>query len=116
MITDPDIWNAAATMIDHHGENAETVAVKQIGQMIDQNDPGGQLVWFRIREAIAALQSKPNQQASLAAPGVVERTGFGTRPNPEMGHDEQFPPPIASAVGSVKRPSPENAAMTWLRR
>jgi hypothetical protein len=62
MITDPDVWNAAAMMIRHHGEKAEAVALKQLGQMIDQNDPSGQLVWFRIREAIAALQSKPNSK------------------------------------------------------
>jgi hypothetical protein len=62
MITDPDVWNAAAIMIRNHGEKAEAVAVKQIGQMIDQNDPGGQLVWYRIREAIAALQSKPSSK------------------------------------------------------
>ena len=59
-ITDPDVWNAAAIMIRNHGQKAEAVALKQIGQMIDRNDRRGQLVWYRIREVIAALQSKPN--------------------------------------------------------
>jgi hypothetical protein len=58
-IPDIDIWRAANLLIEQHGEGAEAIAIHQVEEMNDRNDLGGQLVWLRIRQAIAVLQTKP---------------------------------------------------------
>jgi hypothetical protein len=55
-ISDLDIWRAAHLLICRHGANAEIEAARRADLMLDRD---GQLVWIRIRRAIAELQAPP---------------------------------------------------------
>jgi hypothetical protein len=57
MIFDLDIWRAANLLIQRHGVDAEIEAAKRADQMLERGDLDGNLVWKRIRRAIAALQA-----------------------------------------------------------
>jgi hypothetical protein len=57
MISDLDIWRAANLVIREHGENAEIVATQRADLMLDRGDRDGQLVWLRIRRAIAEWEA-----------------------------------------------------------
>lgn len=59
MISELDIWRAASLLIRQHGADAELVAAQRADEMLDCGDGEGQLVWMRIRRAIAALQDSP---------------------------------------------------------
>jgi hypothetical protein len=59
MISDPDIWRAANLLIDQHGVEAETVAIRRAEEMNEQNDLGGMIIWLRIIEAIRLLRTPP---------------------------------------------------------
>jgi len=54
-----DIWRAANLLIGQHGAEAEIVAAQRADLMLDRGDRDGQLVWLRIRRAIAELQAAP---------------------------------------------------------
>ena len=58
-----DIWRAANLVIEQHGENAEIVAAQRADLMLECGDPEGRLVWLRIKQAIAELQSAPTGPA-----------------------------------------------------
>ena len=64
MIPDRDIWRAGNLLIREHGADAEVVAARRCDEMLERGDRDGQLVWLRIRRAIAELQTvsvgKPN--------------------------------------------------------
>jgi hypothetical protein len=57
MISDLDIYRAANLLIERHGADAVIEAARRIDAMLDRGDPDGQLVWLRIKRAIAALQA-----------------------------------------------------------
>jgi hypothetical protein len=59
MIPDRDIWQAANLLIREHGGDAEIVAARRADEMLERGDRDGQLVWHRIRQAIAELQAVP---------------------------------------------------------
>jgi hypothetical protein len=44
-------------VIRQHGNDAEIVAAQRADQMLERGDRKGQLVWMRIRRAIAELQA-----------------------------------------------------------
>jgi hypothetical protein len=56
-ITELDIRRAANLLIHLHGADAELEAAQRADLMLDRGDRDGQLVWVRIRGAIAALQA-----------------------------------------------------------
>jgi hypothetical protein len=59
MIPDRDIWRAANLLLRKHGVDAEVVATRRADEMLERGDRDGQLVWIRIRRAIADLQTVP---------------------------------------------------------
>jgi hypothetical protein len=59
MIPDRDIWRAANLLIREHGAEAEAVSARRADEMLERGDHEGQLVWFRIRRAVAQLQAVP---------------------------------------------------------
>ena len=59
MITDRDIWRAANLLIREHRGDAEIVAARRADEMLDRGDRDGQLVWLRIKRAIAELLIAP---------------------------------------------------------
>jgi hypothetical protein len=59
MIPDLDIWRAANLLIREHRGDAEFIAAKRADEMLDRGDRDGQMVWLRIRRAIAELQAAP---------------------------------------------------------
>jgi len=59
MVLDLDIYRAANLLIARYGENAEVEAARLIDRMLDHGDRDGQLVWLRIKRAIAVLQAPP---------------------------------------------------------
>jgi hypothetical protein len=59
MVSDLDIWRAAALLIRKHGSNAKLEAAKRADLMFDCGDIEGQLVWARIGRKIVELQSHP---------------------------------------------------------
>jgi hypothetical protein len=60
MIPDRDIWLAANLLIREHRADAEIVAAQRADEMLDRGDRDGQLVWLRIRRAIAELLTAPS--------------------------------------------------------
>jgi hypothetical protein len=63
MTSDLDIWRGATRLIKEHGEDAEIVASQRADLMLDRGDRDSQLVWPRIRRAIAELQAVPTGPA-----------------------------------------------------
>ena len=59
MIPDLDIWRAANLLIREHGIEAEIVAARRADETPDRGDHDGQLVWVRIRRAVADMQAAP---------------------------------------------------------
>jgi len=57
LVSDLDIYRAANLLILQHGENAEIFAAQRADEMLDRGERDGQLVWLRIRRAIAELQA-----------------------------------------------------------
>jgi hypothetical protein len=60
MISEIDIWRAANLVIRQHGTDAEIEAARRADLMLERGDRDGQLVWMRIRRAIAELQCLPS--------------------------------------------------------
>jgi hypothetical protein len=58
-ISDLDIWRTANLLIRQYGADAEIEAARRADQMLDRGDRDGQLVWMRIRRAIAEQQAPP---------------------------------------------------------
>src|SRR6266851_6941076 len=56
---DLDIWRAANLLIRQHGDQAEIEASRLADLMLDRGDCDGELVWLRVRSAIADLQAPP---------------------------------------------------------
>ena len=52
MIPDRDIWRAANLLIREHKDDAEVVAARRADEMLERDDRGDQLVWYRIGQAI----------------------------------------------------------------
>jgi hypothetical protein len=63
MTSDLDIRHGSILLIKQQGEDAEIVAALRADLMLDRGDRDGQLVWLRIRRAIAELQAAPNGPA-----------------------------------------------------
>jgi hypothetical protein len=59
MISDLDTYRAANLLIRRHGADAEIEATRRADIMLERGDRDGQLVWMRIRRAIAQLQAPP---------------------------------------------------------
>jgi hypothetical protein len=59
MIPNRDIWRAANLLIREHRGDAEIVAAQRANEMLERGDHDGQLVWLRIRRAIADLLTAP---------------------------------------------------------
>jgi hypothetical protein len=55
MTSDLDISRAATLLLKQHGQDAGIVASQRADLMLERGDRDGQLVWLRIRRAIAAL-------------------------------------------------------------
>jgi hypothetical protein len=53
MISDLDTWRVVNLLIRQHGDDAEIVAAQRADLMLERGDRDGQLVWLRIRRAIA---------------------------------------------------------------
>jgi len=56
VISELDIWRAANLLIRQDGENAEREAARKADSMLNRGDHDGQLVWMRIRRAIAGYR------------------------------------------------------------
>jgi hypothetical protein len=52
-------WRAANLLIREHAADAEIVSARRADEMLERGDHEGQLVWLRIRRAIAQLQAVP---------------------------------------------------------
>jgi hypothetical protein len=63
-MVESDIWNAAQSMIDLHGEHAEQQANLKLEQLFEKNDPAGVAAWKKIITAIIVLR--------VAAPGLTQ--------------------------------------------
>ena len=59
VISDLNIWRAAHLLISRHGDQAELEACRLADLMLDRGDRDGELLWLRIRRAIADLQAPP---------------------------------------------------------
>jgi hypothetical protein len=59
MISDLDIWRAANLVIRQHRADAEIEAARRADLMLERGDRDGQLVWVRIRRAVADMQAPP---------------------------------------------------------
>ena len=57
VISDLDIWRAANLRIRRHGPDAKIEAARRADLMLERRDHDGQLVWARIRRAIAQLET-----------------------------------------------------------
>jgi len=60
VIPDLDIWRAANLLIRQHGDLAEIVAAQRADELLDRGDRDGELVWLRIKRAVAELQATPD--------------------------------------------------------
>ena len=60
MISEPDIYRAAAMLIERHGANAVLEAAKMIDRMLEHGDLEGRAVWLQIKQAIADLEAQPS--------------------------------------------------------
>jgi hypothetical protein len=52
-ISDLDVWRAANLLIKQYGDDAEIEAARKADLMLDRGDRDGQLVWLRIKRAVA---------------------------------------------------------------
>ena len=59
MIAERDIWRAANLLIREYKADAEMLAARRADEMFERGDREGQLVWLRIRRAVAELQAIP---------------------------------------------------------
>ncbi len=57
MVSDLDIWRAAALLIRKHGSTAQSEAGKRADMMFERGDTEGQLVWARISRKLNELQA-----------------------------------------------------------
>lgn len=57
MISDLDIWRAAALLVKQHGDNAEVMVSLRVDQMTEREDNEGRALWLRIMRAVAELQA-----------------------------------------------------------
>jgi len=57
MITDIDLWRAAALLIKLRGADAEIVAARRCDELAEREDHQGRDVWLRIKRAVAELQA-----------------------------------------------------------
>jgi hypothetical protein len=57
LVSDLDIYRAANLLILQHGEDAEIFAARRADEMLDRGEHDGQLVWLRIKRAVAELQA-----------------------------------------------------------
>ena len=55
MVSDLDIYRAAAILVKRHGENAPIHAIKRADQLLDQGDKDGNADWLRIMRACEVL-------------------------------------------------------------
>ena len=53
VISELDIWRAANLLIRQHGPDVEVEAARKADLMLERGDRDGQLVWVRVRSAIA---------------------------------------------------------------
>jgi hypothetical protein len=60
MISDLDIWRAANLLVKQHGADAEIVAARRAGELMEREDWDDRVVWLRIRRAVAELQAQPS--------------------------------------------------------
>jgi len=58
-----DIWRAANLLIRQHGDQADIVAAQRADELLDRGDRDGELVWLRIKRAVAELQATPTGPA-----------------------------------------------------
>ena len=63
MLSELDIWRAAAAMVKHFGDGAALEAAQRADRLLDEGDTVGLAVWLRIARAIEELQrDKPDGQ------------------------------------------------------
>lgn len=60
MVSDLDIWRAAALLIRKHGPAAKMEAAKRGDLLLARGNSDGHFVWVNIRRAIEALQAQPS--------------------------------------------------------
>ncbi len=56
-IDDIDMCRAAKLLIEKHGDEAATIAIKRATEMLDAGDVDGHAVWKRTLQAIEQLES-----------------------------------------------------------
>jgi hypothetical protein len=63
MTPDPDIWHAAAMLIERHGaRDAALVAAQRADELLATGDEEGHVVWKAIVEAVLELlRAAPNE-------------------------------------------------------
>jgi hypothetical protein len=59
MIPDRDIWRTANMLICEHAADAEFVAAQRADEMGERGEYDGQMVWLRVRRAIAEFLAVP---------------------------------------------------------
>jgi hypothetical protein len=58
MATDADIWRAASTLVELHGENAMCRALASVGLLIERGDFRAAEQWRRVAVAAEMLLSR----------------------------------------------------------
>jgi hypothetical protein len=66
-VTDPDVWRAAAILIQRHGaRDAALVAAQRADELLAKGDGDGQVVWKAIVEAVLELlRGAPKEDESV---------------------------------------------------
>ena len=58
MIPGLDVFRAAQSLIERHGEDAPIQAAMRADALLEQGDMGGQAVWKRILKAVDVLLAR----------------------------------------------------------
>jgi hypothetical protein len=55
LTSDRDVWRAASTLVDIHGEDAPFYALQSIDQRLERGDFRGAEQWRRVQQAVLEL-------------------------------------------------------------
>ena len=65
MTTDQDIYASAKLLIEHHGNDAEDIALARMLVLIEKDDVKGASVWLSIMDAMNTLTDRAKQKYLL---------------------------------------------------
>jgi hypothetical protein len=57
MTFDIAIWQSAFSLVEQHGEDAESVAVHQVDEFAERDDREGYVLWTLIQRAVFELEA-----------------------------------------------------------